>query len=118
METENKKGKVGRPKGAVDYFEDTAAYQIRLRKKTLKRFLDAFKREKARRKLTQKKGYFVNGVLTELLIKYYEAATMANRGSSSTMLKVPNNKRIRSVQFDKIRDALVLVQRVPPRTVP
>ena len=47
-----------------------------------------------------------------------KAATMANRGSSSTMLKVPNNKRIRPVQFDKIRDALVLVQRVPPRAVP
>lgn len=79
METKNKKGKVGRPKGAVDYFEDTATYQIRLRKKTLKRFLDAFKREKARRKLTQKKGYFVNGVLTELLIKYYEAVEMKEK---------------------------------------
>lgn len=79
METEKKTGKVGRPKGAVDYFEDTATYQIRLRKKTLKRFLDAFKREKARRKLTQKKGYFVNGVLTELLIKYYEAVEMKEK---------------------------------------
>lgn len=73
MEQEKKKGKVGRPKGEVDYFEDTATYQIRLRKATLKKFMDAFKREKARRKLTQKKGYFVNGVLTEMMIKYYEA---------------------------------------------
>lgn len=79
MEEVKKKGKVGRPKGEVDYFEDTATYQIRLRKKTLKRFLDAFKREKARRKLTQKKGYFVNGVLTELLIKYYEAVEIKEK---------------------------------------
>ena len=47
-----------------------------------------------------------------------ETATMANRGSSSTMLKVPHNQGIRPVQFDKIRDALVLVQRVSPRAVP
>lgn len=64
---------MGRKKLAVNYFDDTATYQIRLRKKTLQKFLEAFRREKARRKLTQKKGYFVNGVLTELMMKYYEA---------------------------------------------
>jgi hypothetical protein len=73
MEEVKKTGKVGRPKGEVDYFEDTATYQIRLRKATLKKFLDAFRREKARRKLTQKKGYFVNSVLTEMMKKYIEA---------------------------------------------
>ena len=56
-----------------NYFEETTNYQIRIRKEILKSFLDAFKREKARRKLTQTKGYFVNGVVQELMVKYVEA---------------------------------------------
>jgi len=56
-----------------NYFEETTDYHIRLRKEVLEAFLAAYGREKARRKLTQKKGYFVNGVISELMIKYVEA---------------------------------------------
>lgn len=45
-------------------------------------------------------------------------ATMEAGGASSAMLQVQDNQGIRPVQFDKIRDALVLVQRVSPRAVP
>jgi hypothetical protein len=45
-------------------------------------------------------------------------ATMEAGGASSAMLQVQSNQGIRPVQFDKIRDALVLVQRVSPRAVP
>ena len=45
-------------------------------------------------------------------------ATMEDKGASSAMLQVQSNQGIRPVQFDKIRDALVLVQRVSPRAVP
>ena len=45
-------------------------------------------------------------------------ATMEDKGASSAMLQMQSNQGIRPVQFDKIRDALVLVQRVSPRSVP
>ena len=44
-------------------------------------------------------------------------ATMETEGASSAMLQVQNNQGIKSVQFDKIRDALVMVQRVSPRAM-
>ena len=45
-------------------------------------------------------------------------ATMEAGRASSAMFQVQSNQGIRPVQFDKIRDALVLVQRVSPRAVP
>jgi hypothetical protein len=45
-------------------------------------------------------------------------ATMEAKGASSAMLQVQDNQGIGSVQFDEIRDALILVQRVSPRAVP
>ena len=51
-------------------------------------------------------------------IKELENATMATRESPGTMLQVPDDQGIGSVQLNEIRDALVLVQRVPPRAVP
>jgi hypothetical protein len=45
-------------------------------------------------------------------------ATMEAGGASSAMLQVQDNQGIRPVQFDEIRNALVLVQRVSPRAVP
>jgi len=51
-------------------------------------------------------------------IKELENATMATRESPGTMLQVPDDQGIGSVQLNEIRDALVLVQRVSPRVVP
>lgn len=45
-------------------------------------------------------------------------ATMEAEGASSAMLQVQSNQGIRPVQFDEIRNALILVQRVSPRAVP
>ena len=45
-------------------------------------------------------------------------ATMEAGGASSGMHEMQSDKRIGSVQFDEIRDALILVQRVPPNPVP
>jgi hypothetical protein len=45
-------------------------------------------------------------------------STMEAEGASSAMLQMQDNQGIGRVQFDEIRDALVLVQRVPPRAVP
>jgi len=51
-------------------------------------------------------------------IKELENATMEARESPGTMLQVPDNQGIESVQLNEIRDALFLVQRVSPRSVP
>jgi hypothetical protein len=51
-------------------------------------------------------------------IKELENATMEARESPGTMLQVPDDQGIGSVQLNEIRDALVLVQRVPPNPVP
>jgi predicted transcriptional regulator len=51
-------------------------------------------------------------------IKELENATMEARESPGTMLQVPDDQGIKSVQLNEIRDALFLVQRVSPRVVP
>jgi hypothetical protein len=51
-------------------------------------------------------------------IKEIENQTIEAAGSTGTMLKVPHDQAIRTVPFDKIRDALKLVQRVPTHRKP
>ena len=47
-----------------------------------------------------------------------EATTMAIEGTPGTMHEVPRDQAAERVQLDRIQNALVLVQRVPPRVVP
>ena len=47
-----------------------------------------------------------------------EAATLAVEGTPGTMHEVPRDQAADRVQLDRIQNALVLVQRVPPRAVP
>lgn len=47
-----------------------------------------------------------------------EATTMEAEGASGSMLEMSDNQATSRVQFDEIQNALVLVQRVPPRAVP
>jgi hypothetical protein len=45
-------------------------------------------------------------------------ATMEAEGASGTMHEVPRDQAAERVQLNRIQNALVLVQRVPPRAVP
>ena len=47
-----------------------------------------------------------------------EAATLAAEGTPGTMHEMPRNEAAQRFQLDRIQNALVLVQRVPPRAVP
>ena len=47
-----------------------------------------------------------------------EAATLAAEGTPGTMHEMPRDEAADRVQLDRIQNALVLVQRVPPRAVP
>lgn len=47
-----------------------------------------------------------------------EAATLAAEGTPGTMHEMPRNEAAERFQLDRIQNALVLVQRVPPRAVP
>ena len=47
-----------------------------------------------------------------------EAATLAAEGTPGTMHEMPRNEAAERFQLDRIQNALVLVQRVPPHTVP
>ena len=47
-----------------------------------------------------------------------EAATLAAEGTPGTMHEMPRNEAAKRFQLDRIQNALVLVQRVPPRAVP
>ena len=47
-----------------------------------------------------------------------EAATLAVEGTPGTMHEMPRNEAAERFQLDRIQNALVLVQRVPPHTVP
>ena len=51
-------------------------------------------------------------------IKEIENQTIEAAGSTGAVLKVPHNQAIRAVPFDKIRDALKLVQRVQTHREP
>jgi len=51
-------------------------------------------------------------------IKEIENQTIEAAGSTGAVLKVPHNQAIRAVSFDKIRDALKLVQSVPTHREP
>jgi hypothetical protein len=51
--------------------------------------------------------------LNQKRIKELENEPIQAARSTGTMLKVPHDQAIRAVSFDKIRDALKLVQRVP-----
>ena len=63
---------MGRKKLETNYFDETYSWNIRLRKAVLKKFLEAFHKEKTRRR-GQGKGYFINGVVSELMLRYVEA---------------------------------------------
>lgn len=47
-----------------------------------------------------------------------EAATLAAEGTPGTMHEMPRDEAAERFQLDRIQNALVLVQRVPPRAVP
>jgi hypothetical protein len=47
-----------------------------------------------------------------------EAATLSAEGTFGTMHEVPRDQAAERVQLDRIQNALVLVQRVPPRAMP
>ena len=47
-----------------------------------------------------------------------EAATLAAEGTPGTMHEMPRDEAAERFQLDRIQNALVLVQRVPPHTVP
>lgn len=47
-----------------------------------------------------------------------EAATLAAEGTPGTMHEMPRDEAAQRFQLDRIQNALVLVQRVPPRAVP
>jgi len=47
-----------------------------------------------------------------------EATTMEAEGASGSMLEMSDNQATDRIQFDKIQNALVLVQRVPPNPMP
>jgi hypothetical protein len=51
-------------------------------------------------------------------IKEIENQTIEAAGSTGAVFKVPHDQAIRAVSFDKIRDALVLVQGVPTHREP
>jgi hypothetical protein len=62
----------GKRRGTLNYKEDTLSYNIRLRKAVLRRFTAAFQRERER--IRAEGGHlYVNGVISELLMKYVEA---------------------------------------------
>jgi hypothetical protein len=63
---------MGRKKLETNYFDETYSWNIRLRKPVLKKFLEAFHKEKSRRRGAGK-GYFINGVVSELMMRYVEA---------------------------------------------
>jgi hypothetical protein len=63
---------MGRKKLETNYFDETYSWNIRLRKAVLKKFLEAFHKEKSRRR-GKNKGYFINGVVSELMLRYVEA---------------------------------------------
>lgn len=90
----SKKGKrIGRPKLPTNYFDDTTPFQVRVRTEILEPFIDAFHREKKRRKLTQKRGYFLNGVLQELMIKYIQAVREKEIIWEAANERVPETKQ-------------------------
>lgn len=74
---------MGRRKLQTNYFDETYSWNIRLRKAVLTKFLDAFHREKERRS-GQKKGYFINGVVSELMLRYVAAVEAAEAKSLET----------------------------------
>lgn len=47
-----------------------------------------------------------------------EAATLAAEGTPGTMHEMPRDEAAQRFQLDRIQNALVLVQRVPPRAMP
>lgn len=47
-----------------------------------------------------------------------ETATLAAEGTPGTMHEMPRDEAAERFQLDRIQNALVLVQRVPPRAVP
>lgn len=47
-----------------------------------------------------------------------KTAPLETEGTSGTMHEMPRDEAAKRVQLDRIQNALVLVQRVPPRAVP
>ena len=62
----------GKRRGTLNYMEDTMSYNVRLRKSVLRRFTAAFNRERERAR-AEGGHLYVNGVLSELMMRYVEA---------------------------------------------
>ena len=71
---------MGRKKLQTNYYDETYSWNIRLRKAVLTKFLEAFHREKDRRN-ANKKSYFINGVVSELMLRYVAAVEAAEAKS-------------------------------------
>lgn len=68
----NEERKGQKKRGSLNYMEDTMSYNVRLRKPVLRKFIAAFNRERER--IKGEGGHlYVNGVLSELMMKYVEA---------------------------------------------